>query len=146
MITSIGTGMYNKTDIEGKIAFYNQPRFVDDPFHPNGFKGTWAFSSHDLIPDVFAGFIQRYFGQYNIRRVPLEKINSTLNELWEGPGSLEKIFRLERELKEGGKSVVFSAADIASIKAKKSDEEEEELFEIEDLDIGFGNLGDTDDD
>jgi len=127
-----------QTNIESKIEFYNKARFINDPFHPNGFKGTWAFSAHELIPDVFHGFIQRYFGQYRIRRVPLEKINNVLNELWEGPGSLEKVFRLENELKESGKDVKFTTADLASIKAKRTDDEDDEpLFEDIHLDIGL---------
>ena len=64
-----------------KIAFYNQPRFLDDQYHPAGFKGTFAFSSHNLIPDVFHGFLQRHFGHYRIRRIPLVDINNILNEL-----------------------------------------------------------------
>ena len=111
-----------------KIDFYNNPRFVDDPFHPAGFRGTWQFSDHSLIPEVFNGFLQRYFGQYRIRRIPLEKINEVLNELWEGPGSLEKIFRLEEELRASGKEVKFTSADLASIKAKRD-------TDVEDIEI-----------
>ena len=110
-----------------KIAFYNQPRFLDDPYHPAGFKGTFAFSSHNLIPDVFHGFLQRHFGHYRIRRIPLVDINNILNELWEGPGSLEKIFRLEEDMRVSGKDVKFSSADLAVMKAKQKEEEEEDL-------------------
>lgn len=128
-----------QSNLEQKIEFYNNPELLDNPFHPNGFKGTWQFSSHDLIPNVFHGFIQRYFGIYRIRRIPLEKINSILNELWEGPGSLEKIFRLEDELRASGKDVKFTAADQAAIKAKKDNlEDERPLSDAEDLFvIGF---------
>lgn len=123
-------------NIESKIEFYNNPKFVDDPFHPAGFNGTWAFTSHELIPDVFTGFIQRYFGQYKIRRVPLDKINSLLNELWEGPGSLEKIFRLDQELKLSGKKITFTASDLESIKAKaNTEEDDDEMFEMLDLNL-----------
>ena len=117
-----------QSNIESKIDFYNNPRFVDDPFHPAGFRGTWQFSDHSLIPEVFNGFLQRYFGQYRIRRIPLEKINEVLNELWEGPGSLEKIFRLEEELRASGKEVKFTSADLASIKAKRD-------TDVEDIEI-----------
>ena len=127
----------NQSNIESKINFYNDPRFVDNPFHPAGFRGTWQFSDHSLIPDVFHGFLQRYFGQYKIRRVPLDKINSLLNELWEGPGSLEKIFRLDEELKSSGKKITFTASDLESIKAKANTEEEDddEMFEMLDLNL-----------
>ena len=111
----------------GKIAFYNQPRFVDDPYHPAGFTGTFAFSSHRRIPEVFHAFLQRHFGQYRIRRVPIEDINAIMNELWEGPGSLEKIFRLENDMYNSGKEVKFTAADLAVMKQKLPEEDEEEV-------------------
>ena len=131
-----------QTNIESKIDFYNQARFLEDRFHPNGFQGTWTFTDHNNIPDVFHGFIQRYFGQYRIRRVPLDKINNILNEIWSGPGSLEKIFRLEHEMKVNGKDVKFTAADLAVIKAKK-DTDEEEVLKEDELDIGFSRLDDN---
>ena len=111
----------------GKIAFYNQPRFVDDPYHPAGFTGTFAFSSHRRIPEIFHAFLQRHFGQYRIRRVPIEDINEIMNELWEGPGSLEKIFRLENDMFNGGKEVKFTAADLAVMKQKLPEDDEEEV-------------------
>ena len=111
----------------GKIAFYNQPRFVDDPYHPAGFTGTFAFSSHRRIPEIFHAFLQRHFGQYRIRRVPIEDINAIMNELWEGPGSLEKIFRLENDMYNSGKDVKFTAADLAVMKQKLPEDDEEEV-------------------
>jgi len=129
-----------QTNIDSKIEFYNNPKFTENPFHPNGFKGTWNFSSHELIPEVFQGFLQRYFGQYKIRRIPLEKINDILNEIWEGPGSLKKVFELEHELKLSGKEVKFTTADVAAIKAKR-DSDEDDILPLDDkqLDIGFGD-------
>ena len=111
----------------GKIAFYNQPRFVDDPYHPAGFTGTFAFSSHRRIPEIFHAFLQRHFGQYRIRRVPIEDINAIMNELWEGPGSLEKIFRLENDMYNSGKDVKFTAADLAVMKQKLPEDDEEKV-------------------
>jgi hypothetical protein len=35
--------------LEDKIAFYNRPELVENPNHPAGFRGTWAFSDHSLI-------------------------------------------------------------------------------------------------
>ena len=131
-----------QTNIESTIEFYNNPKFLEDPFHPNGFKGTFQFSAHDLIPCVFHGFLQRYFGQYKIRRVPLEKINQVMNDVWEGPGSLEKIFRLEEELRASGKDIKFTAADMAAIKAKKDDIEDDIILADSLLNIGFENTDD----
>jgi len=131
-----------QTNIESTIEFYNNPKYLEDPFHPNGFNGTFNFSAHDLIPSVFHGFLQRYFGQYRIRRVPLEKINQVMNDIWEGPGSLEKIFRLEEELRVSGKDVKFTAADMAAIKAKKDDIEDDIILADSLLNIGFENTDD----
>jgi hypothetical protein len=47
-----------------------------------------------------------------------------MNEVWEGPGSLEKLFRLELEMKQSGKMIKFDARDFAK---DKKDEEEDEL-------------------
>lgn len=120
--------------MQSKIEFYKQERFVNDPFHPAGFKGTWNFSDHTLIPDVFHEFLQRHFSQFRIRRIPLDKINQLLNEIWEGPGSLEKVFLLEQELRANGKDIKFTAADIAGIKAKKYEEDEPDNDDFVDLD------------
>ena len=97
---------------------------IDNPHTVNGFKGTWQFSDHQLIPDVLHDFIQRYFGVYRIRRIPLEDINSVMNEVWEGPGSLEKVFRMAQEMR-GTRDVEFTRADIAAIKAKRAEDEED---------------------
>lgn len=113
--------------LEEKIDFYNRPQFVNDPFHPAGFKGTWAFSDHSKIPDVFHEFLQRYYGVYRIRRVPIDQINKLLNELWEGPGSLEKIFRMQDDLRKSGKDVKFTAADVAAIKVKEVEEDDDDF-------------------
>lgn len=124
---------YNNS-LQAKIDFYNQPKFVNDPFHPAGFKGTFAFKEHTAIPDVFTGLLQRYFGHFRIRRIPLNKINDLLNEIWEGPGSLEKVFRLEDELRANGNKIAISASDIA--KLKENDEEDDNESDIE-LEFNF---------
>jgi|TARA_R110002124_G_scaffold285655_1_gene464474 hypothetical protein len=112
--------------LDSKIDFYNQPKYVENPHHPAGFNGTFAFSTHKFIPQVFHAFLQRHFGQYRIQRVAIEDINQLLNELWEGPGSLEKIFRLENELFLSRKDVKFTASDIVRMKAKIVEEEDSE--------------------
>jgi len=100
---------------------------VDKPWLVNGFRGTWNFSNHNLIPDVFAGFLQRYFGVYRIRRIPLADINRVMNEVWEGPGSLPRVLELEREMAANGKDIKFTTADLAALKAKATDDEEDSI-------------------
>ena len=109
--------------VEDKIEFYK--RDVDNPNSVNGFRGTWKFSDHTLIPDTLFGFITRHFGQAKLRRIPLDKINQLMNEVWEGPGSLEKLFRLELEMRQAGKMIKFDASDFKDL--KKIDDDEEEL-------------------
>ena len=90
---------------------------IDNPYRVNGFNGTWAFTDHRKIPEVLLGFLQHHFGQYRVRRIPLDKINEVMNDIWEGPGSLEKVLNAELEMKQSGKDVKFTAADIAATKA-----------------------------
>jgi len=111
--------------VEAKIAFYEKD--IDNRFSVNGFQGTWAFSDHSLIPSVFNGFLQRHFGVMRLKRVKLEEINALLNELWEGPGSLAKIFHMENELYKAGASIKFTALDIAKIKKYEEDEADDEF-------------------
>jgi len=122
---------------EDKIEFYK--RDIDNPHSVNGFRGTWNFSDHTLIPNTLYGFITRYFGQAKLRRIPLDRINQIMNEVWEGPGSLEKLFRMELEMRQSGKLIKFDSNDF---KVKKKADEEEELdiplsmFGNEDLEVG----------
>ena len=122
---------------EDKIEFYK--RDIDDPHSVNGFRGTWNFSDHTLIPNTLYGFITRYFGQAKLRRIPLDRINQIMNEVWEGPGSLEKLFRMELEMRQSGKLIKFDSNDFKD--KKKADEEEEfdiplSMFGNEDLEVG----------
>lgn len=112
--------------LEDKIDFYK--RDIDNPFSVNGFRGTWQFSDHTLIPDSLHSFLSRYFGIAKLRRVPLEEINKLMNEVWDGPGSLEKLLRLEAEMIAAGQTVKVDSRDFA--KDKKKEEEEEDEFDI----------------
>jgi len=44
----------------------------------------------------------------NLKRVPLKDINRVMNDIWEGPGSLEKVFRQAIELRSKGRDIQFS--------------------------------------
>jgi hypothetical protein len=122
-LVGIGLGL------ENKIEFYRKD--IDNPYSVNGFRGTWNISDHTLIPQTLVGYLQRHFGVMRLRRVPMKQINELLNEIWEGPGSLEKIFRLEEELKLSGRDIKFSASDIAKLKqVEVDDEDSDEVFEI----------------
>jgi hypothetical protein len=111
--------------LNDKIEFYKQ--HIDNPNTVNGFRGTWQFSDHTLIPDELYPFLSRHFGIARLRRVPLEQINKLMNELWDGPGSLEKLFRLEFEMRAAGKQIKFDARDFAKMKEEDAEEDEEDL-------------------
>ena len=127
-------------EVESKIAFYGKD--IDSPHLVNGFRGTWQFSDHRLIPDVFRGFLQRHYGVMRLQRIKIEDINVLLNELWDGPGSLAKIFRLENDLYNAGANIKFSPLDIAKIKKYEEDDEQE----LDDLPLAqFAESSDDDD-
>ena len=132
------------TILENKVAFYRKD--IDNPFSVNGFKGTWQFSDHSLIPDTLVGFLLRSFGVGRLKRIPLEDINKLMNEVWEGPGSLEKIFRLQYEMEVSGKKILLDPRDFP--KSKK--DEEDEFDTLPDLPLNsfdsLDNLSDEDED
>ena len=78
----------------------------DNPHLLNGFKGTFAFSDHLLIPEPLTEFLLEFYRggigerrSNHIKAIPLEEINDLLNEQWEGPGSMSKIVRMTYDLK-----------------------------------------------
>lgn len=114
--------MLNETKMmEDKIEFFK--RDIDNPQSVNGFRGTWKFSDHTLIPDTLIQFLARYFGHARLRKVPLDRINQIMNEIWEGPGSLDKIFRMELDLRMSGRQIKFDASDFKELR-KEEDEVE----------------------
>jgi hypothetical protein len=122
--------MYDyETELNSKISFYNDPALIDNPHHPAGFKGTFKFSEHRLIPDVYQGFLQRHFGVMRLSRIKIEEINKLMNEVWEGPGSLEKIFRLEEEYRAANRPMQITPADYVKIKKVTKDEDEDDESE-----------------
>jgi len=82
---------------------------IDNPASINGFNGTWAISDHKRIAESLRMFLMLSFGTARLERVELDEINDLLNEVWDGPGSLEKIWRMEREL---SKTVNFTQTDM----------------------------------
>ena len=83
---------------------------IDDPQTINGFKGTFAFSDHLLIPQGITEFLLEHFHKKcfkgsntwkknHIQAIELEEINELMNEIWEGPGSMNKIATLTNEMR-----------------------------------------------
>lgn len=79
---------------------------TDQPWLLNGFRGTWAFSDHELIPGPIREFLVEYFhdrlGEMrrgHVRTIPLEEINEVMNKVWEGPGSMPKLYALMFEMR-----------------------------------------------
>lgn len=85
-----------KAILEDRISYWSKD--MERPNSINNFDGTFQISDHTRIHEVFIEFILYSFKTARIRRVPIEDINELLNEVWEGPGSVEKILRLTYEL------------------------------------------------
>ena len=107
--------------IREKIAMidsYWDRQPTDQPHTLNGFNGTWAFSDHDLIPEGLRNFIFESFPKVErFKRIPLEDINTLMNDVWEGPGSMSKIARLTQELRNARLGNVSSdSKDLGEVK------------------------------
>ena len=65
----------------------------DNPFNTNGFNGTWAIRTHDLIPEAVLNYLNELFptdkaGTFRLDRIDISEINQALNDIWAGPNSL----------------------------------------------------------
>ena len=113
----------------------NQP--TDKAHLLNGFKGTWNFSDHNLIPEAIRNFVIEAFPKFEkFKQIPLEDINKTMNDIWEGPGSMPKLISLTYELRAQRTSKSSSQENLDPVKTIDdfSDEEKSKISpsEIED--------------
>lgn len=68
----------------------NQP--TDNPHTLNGFAGTWQISDHSLLAEPLVEYVMECFPKVErFKRIPLEDINRVLNDIWEGPGSMQRV-------------------------------------------------------
>jgi hypothetical protein len=107
--------MYNDSRSIALAYWTTQP--TDQPWLVNGFKGTWAFSDHSLIPDVILEFLLENFrdrlGELrkgHIKSIPLNEINDLLNSVWEGPGSVVKLVNLTYDMRSNRFSTISNDA------------------------------------
>jgi len=90
---------------QSSIAYWNT-QSTDRPWELNGFNGQFAYTDHSLIPEVLRNFLNEYFwkelpdGRRTFSSLSLDKINSCLNEVWEGPGSMSKIVNIMYDIRE----------------------------------------------
>lgn len=91
----------------------------DQPNTLNSFDGEFAITDHELIPTPLRQFLMLSYGTGRLNRVSIEDINSTLNSVWQGPGSLSRIFELEQILMNS--SVNFSQGDLPRKTARRAD-------------------------
>jgi len=98
--------MFNFTEANASAIKYWSEQPTDQPWLLNGFKGTWTFSDHALIPEVILEFLLEYYrprlGEMrkgHIKVIPLNEINDLLNEVWEGPGSMVKIVNMTYDMR-----------------------------------------------
>jgi hypothetical protein len=96
-------------EAEHRTAFWaKQP--IDDPQTIAGFNGTFAFTNHLLIPQGVTEFLLEHFHKKcfktanswkknHIQAIELDEINELMNEIWEGPGSMNKLATLTNEMR-----------------------------------------------
>ena len=100
------------------VDTYWERQPTDQPWTLNGFAGTWTFSDHNLIPDGLRNFIMESFPKIEkFKRIPLDQINTLMNDVWEGPGSMPKIARLTKEMRIARQTGIdTSAKDTSEVK------------------------------
>ena len=103
--------LFNFLEPEAKhrTAFWaNQS--IGDSHTINGFNGTFAFSEHSRIPQGIVEFLLEHFHKQcfrtasgwkknHIEAIELDEINELMNEIWDGPGSMNKIATLTNEMR-----------------------------------------------
>lgn len=104
--------------VEQKIQYHNKQ--IDIPNTLNNFNGTWNISDHSKIPEALLPFLMCTFKTGRLKRVSLDKINETLNNIWEGRGSMEKVLRITHELNQ---NVNFSNNDLPATKNMDVDDD-----------------------
>jgi hypothetical protein len=84
----------------------------DVPHHPYGFRGTWQFSSHSTIPQVFEEFLMLSFETAHISKIPIEQINELLNREWDvdAPSPYNRIWDCVQEMRVNGRDIRFERA------------------------------------
>ena len=107
--------MYNDSRSIALDYWTQQP--TDQPWLLNGFKGTWTFSDHALIPEVILEFLLEYYrprlGEMrkgHVKSIPLNEINDLLNSVWEGPGSVVKLVNLTYDMRSNRFSTISNDA------------------------------------
>jgi len=81
----------------------------------------FAFEDPARVPELFRNFAVEYFGLERYRRVDLEKLNTVLNDLWQGPGTAAVIsdlvwdIRIARRQGKTDVSAVFKNLDTPTI-------------------------------
>ena len=80
---------------------------TDNPYLLNGFNGQFKFNDHSLIPQELSEFFHEYYrnklkegrSRRHIEQIELDELNTLINKLWDGPGSMSKIVRMKYKLK-----------------------------------------------
>jgi len=64
---------------------------TDFPNTLNAFDGTFAFTEHDLVPELIVDLVMSQRNEDKFDKVPLSAVNAIANGFWEGPGSCARI-------------------------------------------------------
>ena len=120
------------------IDTYWERQPTDKPYTVNGFNGTWNFTDHNLIPNSLTNFIVESFPKIErFKRIPLDEINTLMNSVWEGPGSMTKIMRLTKEIraerfsKRAAESSGKDTSDVKTIDDYSDEEKTKQNIDLE---------------
>jgi len=98
--------MLDYSRMNAKHAEYWQNAASDNENSVNGFAGEFAITDHDLIPMGLRNFLLESFPRKDkVSQIPLKDVNATLNEAWQGPGSMANIV-FETELKRQARTEI----------------------------------------
>ena len=79
--------MYNYSEAYLSSREFYERQGTDDPYSLMGFRGTFTFSDHSLVPELIQTYVLRKTKYERFRQVPLELVNTLAREIHGGePG------------------------------------------------------------
>ena len=107
------------------------------------FTGPFKISDHSLIPGELLNYLsERFYTTARLSRVPLDEINSALNEVWKGPGSVAIV----REAYQALKQARLSSGDTnlnLGVAVSQNTTPQSTMDDFTESDFEYTHLGDT---
>ena len=100
--------MLDRTKIYEEQKLRYADRDLDNPYTLNGFRGTFAFSDHNLVPEEIRNLALLTLGKERFRDIPLAKVEEIARAVHgedRQPGFMvrlyERMTELERRVQQG---------------------------------------------